>query len=237
MRVWLGAAWAALVAAALLSRSSASAAQVATFCQLRPATGAAASLRTVPLALVGGPVMVVAMMLPVVGPALDHLARNSLPRRRRRAAAAFLASYVGIWTVAVGVAVLALGALRDRLPTPTGRGDLVLFGVLATAALWQAAPLRRRLLRRCRRARPLAADGWAATRDASAFGAAMAGRCLTTCGALMVVTLAGVPAGLAVMALITAYLWIERTRPGAAVRLAGPSTAVLAAGAVLALAV
>jgi predicted metal-binding membrane protein len=233
MRVWLGAAWAALVGAALASRPS-SAAVATAFCQLRPAAGAAAA-SAVPLALVGGPVMVVAMMLPVVEPALDHLARNSLPRRRRRAAAEFLASYVGIWTVAVGVAALALGALHDRLPTPTGRGDVVLFGALAAAALWQITPLRRRRLRRCRRARPLAADGWAAVRDASAFGAASAGRCLTTCGALMVVALAGAPAGLAVMAAITAYLWIERTRPGAAARLAGPSTAVLAAGAVLAL--
>lgn len=125
-------------------------------------------------------VMVVAMMLPLTIPHVRHVARSSLWRRRHRAIAGFLAGYVGVWMLAI-LAVVAVLAAGSRLA-----GWMVVAGLVTGAAvLWEVAPGKRRLLRRCGRTVPLAPRGWRADADCARFGAMAGASCVSVCWALM----------------------------------------------------
>jgi hypothetical protein len=58
---------------------------------------------------------------------------------------------------------------------------------VAAAALWELAPAKGDLLRRCRRTVPLAPRGWRADACCARYGGTTGWGCLTTCGPLMVV--------------------------------------------------
>jgi predicted metal-binding membrane protein len=122
--------------------------------------------------------MCVAMMVPVVLPALRHVAVNSLRRRQGRAMAVFLAGYLAVWVVA-GAVLLPLFALP---PQP-----VLLTGVLLFAALWQLLPARRACMRACHRTVPLPPTGWRAARGDLRFGLRHGVGCLGVCGPLMAV--------------------------------------------------
>ncbi|HEY0153072.1 MAG TPA: DUF2182 domain-containing protein [Longimicrobium sp.] len=126
--------------------------------------------------------MVIAMMLPLTIPHVRHVARSSLWRRRHRGIAGFLAGYLAVWMLAMMAIVAALG-IGGRLT-----GWTVVAGV-ATAAvvLWEVAPFRRRMLRRCGRTMPLAPRGWRADADCARFGAQAGASCVSVCWALMAV--------------------------------------------------
>ena len=122
-------------------------------------------------------VMVVAMMLPLVRGQARWLALRSLRRRRQHAVATFTVAFLVVW--------LAFGALAVALLGPV-RGELwaVALG-LAAAALWQAAPARGRLLRRCATQRAPAVRGSRALRDWAGGGLRSGRRCVGTCAPLM----------------------------------------------------
>jgi predicted metal-binding membrane protein len=157
--------------------------------------------------------MVGAMMLPMAAMALRHVAFRSLPERRGRAMAGFIAGYWLVWLAVaplyllagVGAHVLANGAVLPPLAA-----------ALALAAAWQAAPARKRALRLCHRIVPLPPSGWAADRACVAFGLEHGRACLVSCWALMLVPVA---AGhhpalmLGVMAAGLAERRIPRVRP------------------------
>ncbi len=133
------------------------------------------------LALLGGSTaMVTAMMVPLILPTVRHVALSSLWRRRHRAAAVFLTSYLAVW-VSVSLIMVVTQNVAASLV-----GELVTVVIaFAAAAAWQLTPTRRRALRRCRRTAPLAPRGWRADRDCARFGVVMGWNCVVTCWALM----------------------------------------------------
>ncbi|WP_127502561.1 DUF2182 domain-containing protein [Actinoplanes solisilvae] len=156
--------------------------------------------------------MSVAMMVPVVLPALRHVAVNSLRRRRQRAMATFLAGYLAVW-VAAGAVLIPLFAL----PPP----PVLLTAVLLFAALWLFLPGRRAGMRACHRTIPLPPTGWRATRGAARFGLWHGLGCLGVCGPLMaIMAVPGIHHPLwmiGVTAAVVLTRYPPRWRPGALV--------------------
>lgn len=126
--------------------------------------------------------MVAAMMLPLTIPHVRHVARSSLWRRRHRGVAGFLAGYLAVWMLAM-TAIVATLDIGGRVA-----GSVVVVGVATAAAvLWEVAPFRRRMLRRCGRTMPLSPRGWRADADCACFGALAGASCVSVCWALMAV--------------------------------------------------
>lgn len=148
---------------------------------------------------VHGLAMAAAMMLPLVWRHAGLIAQRSLWRRRHRAIALFVAAYLAVWFV---YGVLAATALRGRL---LNAGVLLLL-----AAVWQLTPWKRFALAACHRTIPLAPLGWKADRDCLRYGLRVAGNCLLSCWALMLVCSAN-HQSLWVMAALTAFVVKERT--------------------------
>ena len=122
--------------------------------------------------------MLLAMTPPLLAPALLHVWRRSLRRRRVRAAGVFLFGYAAVWCAAVA-SMMALLRVLD---------SLALAGLIAL--LWQATALKQISLDRCHRRPPLAAFGVRAETDAWRYGASQGTACVGACWGLMLVAMA-----------------------------------------------
>lgn len=122
--------------------------------------------------------MMAATMLPSALPAANHVAVNSLRRRRNRAVLLFAVGYLAVWTAFGAVALAVL---------PQSGSRTVLAIALLAAAGWQLTPWHRRALRGCHRTRPLPAFGWRADAAAMRFGLGNGGYCLGASWCLMIV--------------------------------------------------
>ncbi len=125
--------------------------------------------------------MVIAMMLPLTLANVRHVAQSSLWRRRHRAIAAFLVSFIAVWIVVQSAIVGSL-----RLLTPLVGWQTAGTVAMVAAALWELAPIKRQRLRRCHQTVPLAPRGWRADADCAHYGVTTGFSCVTTCWALMV---------------------------------------------------
>jgi hypothetical protein len=125
--------------------------------------------------------MVIAMMLPLTLANVRHVALSSLWRRRHRAIAAFLVSFIAVWIVVQSAIVGTWGLLTPLVGWQTAGGV-----AMVAAALWELAPIKRQRLRRCHRTVPLAPRGWRADADCARYGVTTGFSCVTTCWALMV---------------------------------------------------
>ena len=83
-------------------------------------------------------------------------------------------------------------------------------GTLVAAALWQVSPQRKRVMRRCGSLRLGPASGLAADRNCALVGVHSGGRCLVTCGPLMLPMLAS--HDLVLMVALLLVLLSERSR-------------------------
>lgn len=147
-------------------------------------------------------VMLVAMMAPLLIGPLRHVQARTLPRRRWRAMTLLVAGYVLVWSlVGLGLVTVA-GSIQDR--------TVAVVVVLVATALWQLSPARQRCLNRHHARPPIAAFGRAADAGALRFGATTAGWCVGSCGALMLLPLLAGDAHLAVMVLVTIWIWAEQ---------------------------
>jgi predicted metal-binding membrane protein len=173
--------------------------------------------------------MTLAMMIAPALPAVQHVAENTLRRRRRRAIACFLAAYIATWVASGALALAALALVSPDLPR-----DLLLAAGLAAAAAWQLLPYQRRFIRACHRTVPLPPVGWRAAAGCARFGVRQARACIGVCLPLILVMAAILHAGIAWMVALTAIVIVKRRRPDAE-RLAIPLAAVLAVMAVGAL--
>jgi predicted metal-binding membrane protein len=184
---------------------------IMTHCSMLSA-GAAPSFRMVvamnppgPLAA-GWLLMLTAMMLPILTPALWHIRASSFTHRRARASALFLAGYGAVWMVA-GIVLSACGLaaiLLSRQPYTAAAA------VLPIAAVWQFSPARQRCLNRCHAHREIAAFGAAADLDAVRFGVTHGGWCAGSCWALMLLPML-LPRGHAIaMAAVAILIFGER---------------------------
>lgn len=154
--------------------------------------------------------MASAMMVPVAMPAVDHIAVNSLRRRRRRSIVTFLSAYLGVW-VLFGVMALGLVLVWDRWAAGTSFGPLLPAISLLVAAGWQLSPARRRLMARCHKPVPLPASGWRATAGAIRFGFRYGVRCVAVCWAAMLVMVTVTTGHLLWTVLLTIVILGERS--------------------------
>jgi predicted metal-binding membrane protein len=149
--------------------------------------------------------MMAAMMPPLVVLPVRHIAFRSFRYRRHRAIAEFLVGYLGVWILAsaalspIFIIVEAFGA--------TGR-PFIAAVIYSVAATWQLTPFKYGALQRCHRMVPVAPGGWRAVVDCIDFGVQSGRSCLTSCWALMAITLTS--HGLGAMACVQAVMIRER---------------------------
>jgi predicted metal-binding membrane protein len=180
-----------------------------------PATmtqGAAHSSRTLPAALAGWTLMSVAMMVPVVLPAVRHVGLNSPRQRRQWAMFVFFAVYVGAWAA---FGILAFTWQRLALETMGIDARILLASTLVVAAGWQLTRVKRRALLACRRTVPLPPVGRRADAGCARFALRQSRRCMASCWALMAAMVAVQQAAAIWMLSLTALIAAEElTRPG-----------------------
>jgi predicted metal-binding membrane protein len=163
--------------------------------------------------------MTAAMMLPSAVPAAGHVARLA----RRSPTVLFAGGYLAVWTV-YGLGAYGLYRLLSSLDTGWlawgERGPWAAGAVIVAAGIYELTPLKRRSLRRCRRAahpeRPL----WS--------GLAHGLDCVGCSGGLMAVLFVLGAMSLFWMALVAVAIFAEKVLPHGA-RLAVPLAVVLVA--------
>lgn len=161
-------------------------------------------------------VMMAAMMLPSVAPAV--LVHAEVSRRVAAASTArnvaFVAGYAVAWSAfALGAAALQLWLASLGLLSPDMRSASPLFGaaLLAVAGAWQLTPMKEACLRRCRMPLQFVAEHW---RDGSTGALRMGlwhgGYCVGCCGALMALLFVGGVMNLLWVAVIAAFVLLEK---------------------------
>lgn len=150
------------------------------------------------------PLMLIAMMAPLLIPALRHAYDRSLPGRRWRTMALLVAGYLATWWVA-GV---VLQELSTGLRAGLGASGALIIGLLLAIA-WQFSPAKQRCLNRHHAHPPLAAFGWAADLSALRFGWVQARWCVGCCWSMMLLPLLAGRWQLAVMIPVSLWVWGE----------------------------
>ena len=164
-----------------------------------------ASTENVAGILIGWALMLTAMMAPLVIPALRHVHARSLRSRRWRLVSLVTVAHAAVWTVG-GIVLLAVAS---ALRSVTGHADLAVLLGLVAALSWQLSPLKQYCLNRHCAHPPISSFGSAADRDALRFGATHAAWCLGSCWALMLVSLLAPPWHVAVMLVVSVWMWVE----------------------------
>jgi predicted metal-binding membrane protein len=164
-----------------------------------------ASTENVTGLLTGLALMLSAMMAPLLIPALRHVRARSLRSRRWRAVSLVAVAHAAVWTVG-GIVLLAVASL---LRSVTGQPDLALLLGLVAALTWQLSPLKQYCLNRHCAHPPISSFGSAADRDALRFGGTHAAWCLGSCWALMLVSLLAPAWHVAVMLVVSVWMWVE----------------------------
>ena len=164
-----------------------------------------ASTENVAGLLIGWALMLTAMMAPLLIPALRHVRARSLRSRRWRAVSLVTVAHAAVWTVA-GIVLLAVAS---ALRSVTGRADLAVLLGLVAALTWQLSPLKQYCLNRHCMHPPISSQGGAADRDALRFGGTHAAWCFGSCWALMLVSLLAPAWHVAVMVVVSVWMWVE----------------------------
>jgi predicted metal-binding membrane protein len=163
-------------------------------------------------------VMMIAMMLPSAAPMVTLYARivegrGSSPRLR---VWLFAAAYIAVWTSFSAAATIAQAALESAAMLTGAMRVAPLAGgvILALTGIYQISPLKRRCLRHCQSPIGFLMTHW---RD-SASGAFAVGAwhgvfCVGCCWMLMGLLFVAGVMNLAWVALLTAFVLIERITP------------------------
>jgi predicted metal-binding membrane protein len=155
--------------------------------------------------LIGWALMLTAMMAPLLIPALRHVRARSLRSRRWRAMSLVTVAHAAVWTVGGILLLTVASALRSV----TGQPDLAVLLGLVAALTWQLSPLKQYCLNRHCAHLPISSFGSAADRDALRFGGTHAAWCLGSCWALMLVSLLAPAWHVAVMLVVSVWMWVE----------------------------
>jgi predicted metal-binding membrane protein len=190
------------------------------------------------LFLVGWQVMVAAMMLPSSLPMVRMFAAASAGAPGRgRALVAFVGAYALVWSSFGVLAFLgdaALHALVDSSAWMTANDWVIGPSVLLLAGAFQFTPLKDACLRACRHpASFLRRHYRRGTGGAFSLGARHGLFCVGCCWALMLVMFAAGAVSLIWMALLTALMVHEKTRPSGARTVPLTGTVLLALGSTL----
>jgi predicted metal-binding membrane protein len=155
--------------------------------------------------LIGWALMLTAMMAPLLIPALRHVRARSLRSRRWRAMSLVTVAHAAVWA-AGGIVLLAVASL---LRSVTGQPGLAVLLGLDAALAWQLSPLKQYCLNRHCAHPPISSFGSAADRDVLRFGGTHAAWCLGSCWALMLVSLLAPTWHVAVMLVVSVWMWVE----------------------------
>jgi predicted metal-binding membrane protein len=190
------------------------------------------------LFLVGWQVMVAAMMLPSSLPLVRMFAATSAGAPDRgRALAALVGAYALVWSAFGLVAFLGdagLHALVAASPWMAANDWVIAPSVLLLAGAFQFTPLKDACLRACRHpASFLRRHYRRGPGGAFSLGARHGLFCVGCCWALMLVMFAAGAVSLIWMALLTALMVHEKTRPSGARTVPLTGTVLLAAGSTL----
>jgi predicted metal-binding membrane protein len=164
-----------------------------------------ASIENGAVLLIGWALMLTAMMAPLLIPALRHVRARSLRSRRWRAVILVTVAHAAVWTVGS----IELLAVASALRSVTGQPDLAVLLGLVAALIWQLSPLKQHCLNRHCARPPISSFGGAADRDALRFGSTHAAWCLGSCWALMLVALLAPAWHVAVMLVVSVWMWVE----------------------------
>jgi predicted metal-binding membrane protein len=168
-------------------------------------------------------VMMAAMMFPAIWPMVVMYARVDKAKRGRNAAAPagalalFVAGYLVAWSavglLAYGIFELVSSADIGFLAWDEG-GRYLSAGVLLGAAAYQLTPLKDVCLRKCRNPLTFLMHGWRPGRiGALRMGVAHGGWCIGCCWALMAALFALGVMSIGWMALIAAFIALEKLLP------------------------
>jgi predicted metal-binding membrane protein len=191
-------------------------------------------------------VMMAAMMFPAIAPMVIMHARVQAGKRERGAdtpagaTAAFVAGYLVTWTAAgvLGYAIFdAVRALEISFLAWDEAGRYIAAGVILGAAVYQLTPLKDVCLRKCRNPFMFLLGAWRPGRaGALAMGIEHGAWCVGCCWALMAALFALGVMSIGWMALIAAFIALEKLLPwkalanrGIAIALAVLAIAVVAA--------
>jgi predicted metal-binding membrane protein len=171
---------------------------------LRSSLGMLLAMNPLPSLAQTWTLMLVAMMSPVLIPAILHVRLQSFHDRRHRSVGLFVAGYAVVWLPA-GALLLALelsGALFARqLP--------LIAATAAAATIWQFSPAKQYCLNRSHAYVSLAPFGFAADRDAFCFGVTHATWCVGSCWGLMMWPMLLPEGHVAAMAAVSLFIFSE----------------------------
>jgi predicted metal-binding membrane protein len=190
------------------------------------------------LFLLAWQVMTAAMMLPSSLPLVGmYMAASAHAPGRRAALAAFLGGYAAVWSAFGAMAFMGdagLHAAVDASPWLTEHEWAIAPGVLLLAGAFQFSSLKDACLRSCRHpASFLRRHYRRGARGGFMLGAHHGAFCVGCCWALMLVMFAAGAANLLWMAVLTAVMVHEKTRPSGARTAPLTGVVLLAAGSTL----
>ncbi len=150
--------------------------------------------------------MLVAMMLPTLVPAIYQIRLGSFVGCRARSTAFFLTGYGAVWMLAGGP-LIVLGLVAKWL-TPASW-----LLALAVALVWQASPFKQQCLNRCHSHRPLPAFGFAADCGATQIGFEHGLWCVASCWIAMLLPMLMPISHFFAMAAVSLLMFCERLDP------------------------
>ena len=158
--------------------------------------------------------MPVAMTAPLLQVPITHVRRSALYERRTRSLAFFLAGHLCAWALTATVLMAVAFGLRLLVSSAFVTTGLV----LAAALIWHGTPFKPIARNRSHVRLPLPACGARADRVAMRYGVQSAGWCAASCWPLMLASMTGGAAHLAMTAAAATLMLYERTaRPIGAV--------------------
>ena len=187
-------------------------------------------------------VMMVAMMFPTAAPMIVLFGRVQAQRRSRReayvATSMFVGAYLFVWAasgVAAFLAAVAAERLAAALGIPAETAARIGGALLVIAGLYQLTPLKRACLTHCRSPLSFVMTAWRpGPAGALRIGLAHGIYCLGCCWLLFVILFPLGMMNVAAMAMITLFIFAEKTFPvGRRVMQAGAAILILYGLAVL----
>lgn len=157
----------------------------------------------------GWALMLVAMMAPMLIPAIYHIRISSFARRRTRSTAFFVAGYGAVWMGVGGVMLAA--ELFTIWRAPQSYLPAAVVGLIAL--VWQASPFKQRCLNRCHSHPPLAAYGVAADWDVLRMGLEHGLWCAASCWTIMLFPMLLPQGHFFAMTFVSTLMFCERLDP------------------------
>ena len=156
--------------------------------------------------------MLVAMMLPLLASALQHLHNRSLARHRSFNIVLFISAYFFVWMIAGALMLTTAITVQIVFVNPS----IPVFVALLLAFCWQISPAKQTCLNRSHTEPSVTGFGLRSRIDIFKFGITNGFWCAGSCWALMFIPLFIPHAHLTIMLIVSLWIWgeaLERPAP------------------------